>query len=179
MVLSGCSLPVEYILLFYSCMTKKGNANQLSLLEQFEKSKNRQELLVKQLIHFIGLVKYYRTCTSFADIPPPVKTDRLAILENILYWVAQLAFKQSKGLPGYSSPEASTFAYFHRMTKDGVFLNMVEPPDPKALEEYYVNGSKRIRTLLILNRDLMKHDIDLGSRIVDNFNDLIKTQYAI
>ena len=153
-------------------MIKKANKQQLSLLEQFDKTKNRQELLVTELIKTIGNIKYFRTCTSFAFINQAVKDERLKLIETILYWLAQLAIKQSKGLEKYKD---KNYAYFHGLTKDGTFLNMAESIPEETLVEWYQNGSRRARTLLIASRDLIKHDLTISGRIIENFDKLTKT----
>ncbi len=153
-------------------MIKKANKQQLSLLEQFDKTKNRQELLVTELIKTIGNIKYFRTCTQFAFIDKVTKETRLSLIEGILYWMAQLAIKQAKGLEKYKD---KNYAYFHGLTKDGTFLHMTESVTEETLVEWYQSGSRRARTLLIASRDLIKHDLTISGRIIENFDKLIRT----
>ncbi len=148
------------------------NPKQLTLIEQFDKSRDHHILFVEKLIDFIKLVKYYRTCTTFSDSTEKLRHERLAVLQTILYWLAQLAFRVSRGLPKF---DKEGFGYFQDLTKDKVFLNMVEYIPQEQLIEFYTSGSKRARTLFILARNVIKDDIEIGTRVIENFDKLIRS----
>src|SRR5688572_2962785 len=137
---------------------------QLSLIDQFNRSFNRQEHLVTQLIKEIQNLKYYRILSRFGGLPYEKN------INTILYWVAILAYNQSKGLETHRGKNQASFL---DLTIDGRELSITDPIEPEMVKEYYNSGYKRMRTLLMAHKDLLRDDLKSKDRILTNYEVLL------
>jgi hypothetical protein len=145
---------------------------QLSLIEQFDKTTRKRELLIEKLVSFINNLKYIRTCTAFAFTPPLVKEDRMKNINHAMHYLAILTFRLSRGVAKWRTKD---YQYFSKLTEDGGFVNMTEAKSDEELIEFYKNNAKRIRTLLLINREIMGNDIEIGTHIVQSFDKLYRS----
>lgn len=143
---------------------------QLTLIEKFDKNEARQLELVELLGKEIGNLKYYRTCTSFSDFTVPEKDGIFAAINNILYWVAVLAFHQSRGLNKFKQHDLQSFL---KSTQDSIELSQTFTKDSEVVREFYGNGYKRMRTLLSVNKDILQYRLKEVNLILDTYSKLI------
>lgn len=144
---------------------------QLTLLEKFEKNEARQLELVELLGKEIGNLKYYRTCTAFSDFTPDERREITDVINNILHWVAYLAYYQSRGLEKFKKHNLASFL---ESTKDKVVLHQTHPHDCEITKEFYRNGFQRMRTLLMVNKDILTYRLKETKLILEHYNNLIK-----
>lgn len=132
---------------------------QLSLLDQFEKSSTRQLKLVESLISLIKLFKYYRTCTRFAHM----NEANIKMLSSILDTMVVLTYHSSIGLEFYKNKDLK---YFKDISEEKVHLGMVDVPSKEDIQQYYINGSIRVRGLLRSNIDLLKDNLSKSNLLL-------------
>jgi hypothetical protein len=143
---------------------------QLTLLEKFDKNEARQLELVELLGKEIGNLKYYRTSTAFSDFTGTEKAEITERINTILYWVASLAYHQSRGLNKFRKHDLQSFL---KSTQDSVALLQSMPFDHEIVREFYGNGLRRMRTLLTVNKDILQYRLKEVNLILDNYSKLI------
>jgi hypothetical protein len=144
---------------------------QLTLLEKFDKNEARQLELVELLGKEIGNLKYYRICTAFSDFTGEEKADITECINTILYWVATLAYYQSKGLDKFKKHHLETFL---KLTEDKNYLTQTDPHEHEIVREFFNNGHRRMKSLLSINKDLLMYRKKETGEITELYNNLIQ-----
>lgn len=143
--------------------------SQLTLLTHFDKDTARQLELTEALIKEIGDLKYYRTCVEFSDFLKPEKAYAIDLIDKLLYYAAHLAFSTSRGLPKHRTKELPDYM---KLTVNKGQVSMVEPHAPDILSEFFGNGFRRMRTLLAIYKDLLRHNQIEVDEIKKTYNSL-------
>lgn len=143
---------------------------QLSFIEKLDRNTARQLELVQSLGKEIGNLKYYRISTAFSDFTGKEKQEITECINTILYWTATLAYYQSKGLDKF---KGHTLEKFLKTTEDKEYLTQTSPSDSEIVREFYISGSKRMKTLLMVNKDILQYRLKEVNLILDNYKQLI------
>ena len=140
--------------------------NQLTLLQDFEKYARRDSKLVDDLVSAIGNLKYFRVNTRFSDFEQKAEIEEA--LNQVIYWVAFLAFKKARFVDKYR--KKNTLEDFLELTKEKSYLSVAESLSQETLKEYYKNAHLRMNTSFMAYKDLLKDERSITKRILDNFD---------
>jgi hypothetical protein len=98
-------------------------------------------------------------------------------LSQILYWVAWVAWKKAKYVPSYR--EDYRFDRFLAFTKEAPGLGVTEPYSQEDMSQFFRNGHKRIKTMFMAYRDILKEELDATKRILKFYDEIHDLTHAI
>lgn len=138
---------------------------QLTLMDQYNKSQKIEESLADHLLNSIKNVKFLRTRLFYSDLSGADKTKVIEYVDESLYNMASLGFFMTRY---YGKYRYKSLEYFKELIKTNKLITMTNPPEMEEIKDHCIRAIEDLNGLFRGNNRQFNQYSSTINKIIKN-----------